>query len=265
MHPTLIVVRRHYVQTVIAIGLFVVAYSLWQVAVNPPGFEWFVLAALTLLTGSFTVRIPGLPARISVSETFTFTSVLLFGPAVGTVTVTLDALVISFWLDRSKRPPLKVFFNAAAPSIAIWVASEMFFYVSGAQPGEISREDIARLIVPVFAFAALYFLINTGLVAGALATERHDSVFRLWTKNFPGVSINYFVGGSIAMLPRWTGQNRPFVDTSKPAISSGRDRGRVSSTARCLPTANPYGPSFASSVARTSAHAHDAAGDRVEP
>jgi putative nucleotidyltransferase with HDIG domain len=193
-------VRRYYLQTVIAVGLFVVAQSLWQVAVNPPGFEWFVLAALTLLTGSFTVRIPGLPVRISVSETFTFTSVLLFGPAVGTLTVTLDALVISFWLDRSKRPPLKVFFNAAAPSIAIWVASEVFFYVSGAQPGEFGREDIAQLIIPVFAFAALYFFINTGLVAGALATERRDSVFRLWVKNFPGVSINYFVGGSIAML-----------------------------------------------------------------
>jgi signal transduction histidine kinase len=28
-------------------------------------------------------------------------------------------------------------------------------------------------------------------------------------------------------LPRWTGQNRPFVDTSKPAISGERDRGRI--------------------------------------
>ena len=34
-----------------------------------------VLAALTLLTGSFTVKIPGLLARISVSDAFVFASV----------------------------------------------------------------------------------------------------------------------------------------------------------------------------------------------
>ena len=66
---------------------------------------------------------------------------------------------------------------------------------------------------------------------------------------------------------------KPSVDRAKPAIcrhfktghSGERDRGRVSSIARCLQTASPCGLSFASSVARTSAHAHDAAGDRVEP
>lgn len=192
---------RHllYIYTVISVGLPVVLYSLWHLATALPGIQWFILAALTLLTGSFTVKVPSLPARISVSEPFVFTAVLLFGSAAGTITVVLDALVISFWMRRPKRPA-HVLFNAAALAIAIRLASDVFFWLSGESPGELTRDDITRLILPVFAFALLYFVVNTGLVAGALATERGESIFDVWLTNFPAVSVNYFVGSSIAML-----------------------------------------------------------------
>lgn len=191
---------RLYVAVVAATGLLIAGQSLWTVATSAPGVEWFILAALTLFTGSFTVKVPAISARISVSETFIFTSVLLFGPAAGTVTVVLDALVISFWLDSRSQRASKVLFNIAAPAIAIRIASEAFFHLSGARPGQIDREDISGLITPVFAFAVLYFLINTGLVARALAFDRRQPTVKLWIRNFPGVSVNYFVGSSIAML-----------------------------------------------------------------
>jgi putative nucleotidyltransferase with HDIG domain len=191
---------RLYVAIVAAVGLLVAGQSLWTVAASAPGPEWFILAALTLFTGSFTVKVPAISARISVSETFIFTTVLLFGPAAGTITVVLDALVISFWLDPRSQRTSKVLFNIAASAIAIRMASEAFFHLSGARPGLIGREDIAGLITPVFAFALLYFLINTGLVARALAFERRQPAIRLWVQNFPGVSVNYFVGSSVAML-----------------------------------------------------------------
>ena len=47
-------------------------------------------------------------------------------------------------------------------------------------------------------------------------------------------------GHSFVLEPQWTGQNRPFVDTSKPAISGGprlesRSTSRRPLLARCLP------------------------------
>src|SRR5688572_29053846 len=92
-------VQYAYVSAVVGVGIIIVADSLRQMFLAPPGAEWVILAALTLFTGSFTIRVPSLPAKISVSETFVFTSVLLFGPAAGTVTVVLDTLVISFWMN----------------------------------------------------------------------------------------------------------------------------------------------------------------------
>jgi putative nucleotidyltransferase with HDIG domain len=167
---------------------------------SPPGRGWFWLAALTLFTGSFTVKLPFIPAKISVSDTFVFTSTLLFGQAAGTITVVLDALVASLFMDRAQRTPVRVIFNATAPAIAIRVASETFFFLASVPPGHIDRSALGRMIAPVLAFALVYFLINAALVAGAVATERGESAFRIAIENFPPVSLTYFVGSSIALL-----------------------------------------------------------------
>src|SRR4051794_36375130 len=92
-----------YVGVVIVAGAFVFAASVRQMYVAPVSSQWFILAALTLLTGSFTIGMSTLPARVSVSETFVFASVLLFGTPAGTITVVLESLVMSFWLNANAR------------------------------------------------------------------------------------------------------------------------------------------------------------------
>src|SRR5262245_5552976 len=89
---------RLYVGSVALAGSVIAAHSIAVLMAGPVRPSWFVLAVLTLLSGSFTVRIPKIPARLSVSETFVFAAVLMFGPAAATVIVVLDTLVISFWL-----------------------------------------------------------------------------------------------------------------------------------------------------------------------
>lgn len=189
-----------YIWSVILIGLVIIGHAVIDFGSTSPGVEWFVLAALTLLTGSFTVKIPSLSARLSVSETFVFTSTFLFGVSAGTLTVVLDALVISFWLNKSSRLPARVLFNVAAPAIAIWSSATAFFTLSQVTPGAIQHDMLPPLLGSLFVFALLYFLINTWLVAGALATEQAFSPAQIWQSNFIGLSINYFVGCSIAAL-----------------------------------------------------------------
>src|SRR5439155_3859 len=107
-----------------------VGHSLHQAYTNPIGIQWLVLAALTLLTGSFSVKVSSINAYISVSETFVFASVLLFGTAAGTVTVLLECLVILLWMKPQSRPAHRMLFNMAAPSVAIWVSGTAFYLLS---------------------------------------------------------------------------------------------------------------------------------------
>ena len=69
----------------------------------PRGYAWLILAALTIISGSASVKLPSIPASLSVSETFVITSVLLFGAPVGTLIVALDGLIISLWLNRETQ------------------------------------------------------------------------------------------------------------------------------------------------------------------
>jgi hypothetical protein len=57
--------------------------------------EWVAFSVLTFVSGLFTLKIPSIDALLSVSEIFAFSCVLLFGPELGALTVTIDALLLS--------------------------------------------------------------------------------------------------------------------------------------------------------------------------
>ena len=160
--------------------------------------DWVLLAALTLVTGSFTVKIPGLLARISVSDAFVFASVLMFGPSVATLIVAVDSIVATFWMRPEHRSLLRSSFNLASAALSIWLASHAFYWLAGATPGE--DLQLFKLVGPLFALAALYFLINSWLVAFALSLEKGASATGIWWDNFPWLSLNYFGGVSVAAL-----------------------------------------------------------------
>jgi putative nucleotidyltransferase with HDIG domain len=191
---------RVYVASVVLAGVFAVLQSVWSLTRAPVPWQWVMLAVLTLLSGSFTVRIPGISARLSVSDTFVFAAVLLFGPAAATMIVVLDTLVISFWLGRSSSPASRVLFNVAAPAFAIWAASHAFYFGMGIAPLSSSPRPVSSIVLPLFGLAALYFVFNSWMVAFAVAFQKAESAFRIWQKNLLWLSLNYFSGASVAAL-----------------------------------------------------------------
>ena len=136
---------RYYVGGVIAVGIAIVLHSLYRVSTESIGYQWFVLAGLTLLSGSYTIRIPTIPARLSVSETFVFAAAILFGPSAAAIIVVLDSLVISFWQGNWSRRFSRVLFNMAAPAVAIWSATHVFFAIAGIPPLYLAPQPILPL------------------------------------------------------------------------------------------------------------------------
>lgn len=191
---------RAFVIGVSAIGLAVAVHSLAQLFVQEVDSQWLILAALTLLTGTFTVRIPGVPAHLSVSDTFVLASVLFFGPAAGAITALLDALIISLRVGHHAREPFRVIFNVSAVALATRVSGEVFFAVAGIQPYSIEHTPLAQILFPLFLFTLTYFLLNSWLVTIALALQTRKPPFAIWRDNFLWLSVNYFGGGSVAGL-----------------------------------------------------------------
>ena len=191
---------RAYFRFIPLAGVCVLGWALLDLFLTPPSPAWLALAALTVLTGSFTVKIPGLVARLSVSEPFVFAATLWFGPSVGAVTAALDALIMSLWLMPSLKTLERVAFNVSVLVISIWAASQGFFALAGIDPRFPAYNSLAEFVIPLYLFTACAFLLNSGLVALAISFERKQSAFRIWREQFLWLSLNYFGGASVAAV-----------------------------------------------------------------
>ena len=189
-----------FIGAIVVAGFLVIAHSVYALGAAPVTSQWFVLAALTLLSGSITIKLPGIDASISVSETFVFTSVLLFGTAAGTLTVTLDGLIISLWLWRKKIGFHKLLFNTTAPALSIWLAAQLFFFVTGVPPLTQQPTSLPTLLPGLLLFAVVYFLLNSWLMATAVSFEESASPLEIWRHNFLWLSLSFFSGASVSIL-----------------------------------------------------------------
>jgi putative nucleotidyltransferase with HDIG domain len=186
-----------FVSTIVMAGGLALALSLYELYSAPISNEWTLLAALTLLSFLFTVKVPGVPAIISISETFVFTTVLLFGTAAATVTVALGALIMSGW--RHRREPLKVVFNATEPALSIFIASQIFFLIVKEPIRDVPR-DAGFLLLPVLLLSLTYFLLNSTLTAAAISLQSGVRVVSILRGHLLWLSLNYLGGASVALL-----------------------------------------------------------------
>src|SRR6266849_4638712 len=191
---------RIYVWSVIAAGFAVVGGSIYHLYIEPIGNQWFILAALTLISGSATVRLPSTYASISISETFVFTAVLLYGPAAGTVIVALDGLIGSFWISKRHREIHRPLFNMSAPAVSAWCSAHLFFTVAGIAPLVKEPSPTTAILPALVLFALTYFGLNSWLITFVIAAKKHLDPIKVWKSSFGWLSLNYFGGASVAFL-----------------------------------------------------------------
>ena len=188
---------RAYVATVGLGGTILFAYSAGRLARSGISVELTVFAALTILSGRFTLKIPSINSTLSVSEMFGFTCVLLFGPEAAAVTLALDSLVLG-WRRRMTRE--QVLFNFGNLTLAVWVSGAIFFAVAGVGPLLGSNAPPAGLLLPLALLATTYFVLNSGLTAVAIALDAREHPLKVWRDHFLWLAPSYAAGASVALL-----------------------------------------------------------------
>jgi putative nucleotidyltransferase with HDIG domain len=200
--PPLSSVAKAYIAFVVAAGLWIVGYSCQDLLANRPSPDLAWLALLTLLSGFLPLKLPKVAANISVSETFVFCGTLLFGPSAGAILVFLDVALIWARLSRQEVYWHRMLFSLAANPLAIWIAAAVLFQVAGTgplAPLPVQPPD-GRLILGLLAFAIVYFVLNSSLVAFAIALEQNQNAFEIWSKHLSRLWLNYWAGASVAAL-----------------------------------------------------------------
>ena len=192
--------RSVYLTAVIAAGSLVLLWCGVAIVRAFPGPAWLLLVLSTCVTAWFVVRLRGIPLAFSLSDAFTMAAALLFGPAAGALTVACDAAVMSTRINRAAATRTRVLFNITAPALAMFAAAHLFFSLSGAPPLRAGVASAVSLLLPLVLFAASYFLLNSALVAGALAIGRSSSPFVVWREQLLPLWPTHLGGAALALL-----------------------------------------------------------------
>ena len=114
-----------------------------------------------------------------------------------TIIVTLDAIILSTWVNVRRRSKVRAAFNVCAAATAIWVAAHLFRLLLPQTP---SSPRLEELLLPVAVLSASYFAINSFFIAIAVGYEKSISPIEIWKQNFAWVGLNYLGGASVALL-----------------------------------------------------------------
>jgi putative nucleotidyltransferase with HDIG domain len=186
---------RLYVELVTFAGAIMLIHSAGTLFTLSHPWQWMLLGGCGILTGSFAVNIAFVSASISVADTFSIATALLFGPGAAAVVLATDTGVLSW---RKGHRWDRVAFNMAAPSLSIWVAAHVFFRITGVAPLAQGHLPAASLIGPLACLTLIYFVLNSGFTAVAVGLEARRSVLRIWREHFLWLAIGYLAAGSMA-------------------------------------------------------------------
>ena len=160
-----------------------------------------LFAALFLLssaTAALKVSLP-LPtggSTMSVSYAVDFASLLLLGPHQTMLVAAGSAFSQCNLNSKDRNPAYRTLFSMASLVITVQGAGLAFNLLGYAGPGG-PLADVAR---PLVGAATVYFLLNTGLVATAIALSSHERIATTWHTNFLWSAPSYFVGAGTAAL-----------------------------------------------------------------
>lgn len=189
---------KKYMYAVLIVGFFCLAVALFNFPFAEISFQLIVLVAFTLGFGSrISVQIPRFTSQISVSDTFIFLALMLFGGEVAIVLAAVEAFTSS-WRFCSKK--ISVFFNTAmwalSTTVVVSVLKISGYYSPGflhGQQGEITDYIIVLSIIALSQFAA-----NTAIAAIYGALKNEQPFWQTWKTSYLWTFVTYFVGAVAA-------------------------------------------------------------------
>jgi diguanylate cyclase (GGDEF)-like protein/putative nucleotidyltransferase with HDIG domain len=188
---------RVYVGFVIAAGAVVFALCLPKALLTPQPLLFLALVTTASATAALKVTLPlnigG--STMSVSYAVDFASLLLLGPQATSVVAATSAFSQCQLNSKEANPLHQTFFSMASLVLTVEGAG-LAIKGFGAVPGDLTA--FATIGPPVLAGAIAYFVLNTGLVAAAVALSTRQRIATVWQANFLWSAPSYLIGAGTA-------------------------------------------------------------------
>jgi signal transduction histidine kinase/ActR/RegA family two-component response regulator len=184
---------------VIAIGGVVFLFSVYQLprySLPRLNLTFLLVALLTAAVGSrVAVKIPRIGGQITVSDTFIFLTMLLYGGEAAILLATLDGICTSIRISRKLRTYL---FNSAVLTISTFLTVWTLRLLYGPVYELPTRSISAVFITAICVMGLVQYAFNSGLIAALQSLKLDQPLWQTWRKYYLWSSVTYFAGASAA-------------------------------------------------------------------
>src|SRR5437764_5431859 len=188
-----------YIWFIVAIGGAVCLYSIYafpRVSLVRINLAFLILAVFLATVGSRTaVIIPRIGGQITVSDTFIFLAMLLYGGEAAILLAAMDGICSTIHSSRKLRT---IFFNAAVMACSTFLTVWTLRLCFGSIVELPNRQISASFITAICVMALVQYAFNSSLVAIAQACKLDQPFWQTWRKYYLWTSLTYVAGASAA-------------------------------------------------------------------
>jgi diguanylate cyclase (GGDEF)-like protein len=186
---------------IVVIGVIALAFSAFLLPMPRLDLRFLVLAAVMMFVSSyFSVQIPRVNTNVTVSDTFIFLVLLLYGGFPGILLAAAEGLCSGMRVSKGLRPGKKILivaFNASMMACSTMLTVGVMRYAFGPLT-ELRSHDLSFFIAAIGAMAMVQYFSNTGLSAILIAIKQNKSIWRAWHSHYMWTSLTYVVGAAVA-------------------------------------------------------------------
>ena len=187
------------------VGAVIVSGAVAMAAFLPLTFPRPILFAILLLlacvTSAWKVNLPiplASSATLSASEAANFMALLLLGPHHAVVVAVAGVWAQCTVNVKRPYPRYRTLFSVGGEALTMVITGLVY----GSLGGSPARFDVAGWAAPLVAAVATCFVVNTGLVAGAIALSTCRTAWKVWRDDFQWSVVSFMVTGSAGAVPR---------------------------------------------------------------
>lgn len=160
--------------------------------------QFALIAVLTVfLCSRISIRMPKFDSQISVSDTFVFLVLLLYGYEAAILIAATEAALSSF---RFCKKYSTILFNWGCAAVSACATSYALKIIFGDVVSLGSSSLSPRFVAAIALMAMVQYITNSGIVATCGALQAHSPIWQTWKKHFLWTSITYFAGASAAAV-----------------------------------------------------------------
>lgn len=189
---------RLFVSAVFAAGVLVSVLAVYRLDASRLDTRFAIIVGITLLISSrIIIPIPRISSHISISDTFIFLTLMLYGGEAAILLAGAEAFLSSRRFSTKART---ILFNAGCAACSAFITAQVlqawFGDVAYIRHWPLS----ANLIAATVTMALVQYAANSGLVAWCAALKTNQQFWHTWKTHYLWTSITYFAGASAATI-----------------------------------------------------------------